>query len=871
LCDLDRATLSNPGTRRFLIGLATSWSLLTLCASFLISAAVGGPIASIAFAVFYGSILSAAGTLMISALLSVAAGATGGLVIGSVFTLGTAAALRNAGSIAAIATALRHSSLIVLIAGGIPALATLSAFTGAVISFGIGISGSMTASPAETVKRTPAVRRLGGVVLGVLLSGLIDAMLLKGLFFTQGLANPTVLRVVLGLLVALMVIAAVALQGRSFKCMVCLGSGFGTVALVSLLLGTLASHDSGMILLFTGIITALLYSSLFSVAFSAGAFVGDPWSGAVASALGSGLPFVLFLTIGAGTTPFWPAVPLSFVFICLGLVFPQCLFVFTYPLEMAWNMIVFRADQRVDRGSRLLWNAAFWHEGQRLQLLGLEDHLLLALKHDRDVATRALAWLAQGTQAWAVKAVRIELCAQVLAECTTLESIGNAHRALPMLEGAHSGDPVQSFHDISRNIDAALRFENTHHRHTLLKAMLAQMHDLELQGLPNPSRERLQPILSCWNRLVEEETDTLENSKRAQIEIENPYVIGVPLTPEQEVFVGRTEISAQITQALLGSQAPPLLLYGQRRMGKTSLLNNLGRILPARIVPLFIDLQGPASYAPDSAGFLAMASRAMVDSAKRYRGIQLPSLAPEKSSQNPIGAFDQWLDSIETAIGDRLILLALDEFESLEQRLRSHPEDEPALLGLFRHIVQHRRRFRILVAASHSADEFGRVAGYLINLQMVRIGYLNEKDARQLLERPLHNFALRYTGEAAQRVIDITRGHPHLLQALCYEIVNLKNEQTTATRCEAGLGDVENAALQTLEHCKMLFLDIAQNQISPEARLLATKIARGGQNIEAKGEALEMLLRRDVVELTDRGYRFQVELIRRWFAGSLQP
>jgi len=84
--------------------------------------------------------------------------------------------------------------------------------------------------------------------------------------------------------------------------------------------------------------------------------------------------------------------------------------------------------------------------------------------------------------------------------------------------------------------------------------------------------------------------------------------------------MGRTDISAQIEQLLRDQRRPPLLLYGQRRMGKTSLLNNLGRLLPNTIVPLFVDLQGPATRATDHAGFLYNIARKMVDSAEKQRG-----------------------------------------------------------------------------------------------------------------------------------------------------------------------------------------------------------------------------------------------------------
>ena len=107
----------------------------------------------------------------------------------------------------------------------------------------------------------------------------------------------------------------------------------------------------------------------------------------------------------------------------------------------------------------------------------------------------------------------------------------------------------------------------------------------------------------------------------------SPYIFGIPLAEHQEIFVGRSDIIKDIEKLLLDRLCPPLLLYGQRRTGKTSLLNNLGRLLPSTIIPLFVDLQGPTSLARDYAGFLYNIARAMISSAKIHRDLVLPSLS----------------------------------------------------------------------------------------------------------------------------------------------------------------------------------------------------------------------------------------------------
>jgi hypothetical protein len=129
-------------------------------------------------------------------------------------------------------------------------------------------------------------------------------------------------------------------------------------------------------------------------------------------------------------------------------------------------------------------------------------------------------------------------------------------------------------------------------------------------------------------------------------------------------------------------------------------------------------------------------------------------------------------------------------------------------------------------------------------------------------------------------VLELTRGHPALVQLLCYEIVTLKNEQKSPVRRVARLADVEAAVPRALDSGSFFFADIQQNQVDQAGLALMRLLAVQGEGCVASREALiaqagpssefepalAMLLRRDLLEAADGGYRFQVELIRRWFA-----
>jgi hypothetical protein len=271
-------------------------------------------------------------------------------------------------------------------------------------------------------------------------------------------------------------------------------------------------------------------------------------------------------------------------------------------------------------------------------------------------------------------------------------------------------------------------------------------------------------------------------------------------------------------------------------------------------------------------------------SARQQRNLVLPALSREALAANPFTAFNEWLDEVERTLaaqGYNIALLALDEFEMLDSVLDKGRFDETDVLSMLRHMIQHRPRFKVMLAGSHTLQEFQRWASYLINVQVVKIGYLEKEEARQLVEHPVKNFALSYEPEACRRILELIRGHPALAQLLCYEIVTLKNEQDPPIRRLVRPVDVEAAVARALDSGSFFFADIRQNQIDEAGvTLLRFMAARGAGAVVSReamihhhqaeqpdelDQTLALLLRRDLIEAVGGGYQFQVELIRRWF------
>lgn len=632
------------------------------------------------------------------------------------------------------------------------------------------------------------------------------------------------------------------------------------------------------------IVAVLVYCIPFLCIYAVATRMVGPWLGIVAASIGGLLVHPLIEQV-VGYYPWRLNVSVACGWILLGVTMRWWRPLLFYPLETLWNTLLYRLDLAHDAAQEagalhIARHAVFWDALQWIPFWGLDAHLVLAVEQNERAGHAAINAVSGTPQRWAAQAAQIELDARQLAACETVQAMAAIHRERSMgLFWGSANALLRTFGKISEDIGAGLAQVGIYNQRLVFSTVENELNGLlrELTRSNERYALRFQPVAAQWRDIVARKVEQLDALFEERREILNPYVVGVPLTKHQDIFVGRDDISRQIETILRNQNHPPILLYGQRRMGKTSLIYNLRWMLPNRILPLVVDLQGPAGMASEHAGFLYNLAKGIGTSA-RQQEIELDSLTRAELEADPFTVFDDWLDRVEATIAAQkreMILLALDEFESLDAAFTGKRLDADMILGALRHIIQHRVRFKLLLAGSHTLDEFTRWSSYLINAQMVHISYLSRAETRQLIEQPIQNFTLRYTQEATHHVIALTRGHPYLVQLLCSEIVLYKNQQPVAQRRRATKADVEVAAAEVLTRGRLFFADIANNQIPPHARRFLHGLAQSSpQNpadptdgsLSLDTQTVQQLLHRNLIEPDNRGYRFQVELVRRWFA-----
>jgi len=373
---------------------------------------------------------------------------------------------------------------------------------------------------------------------------------------------------------------------------------------------------------------------------------------------------------------------------------------------------------------------------------------------------------------------------------------------------------------------------------------------------------RLLQVANEWHRLLEEEREIFRTQTKAKREIPNPFVFGNPVVEtEYNVFTGRQDIVRQVEESMLGAtQAPTLLLHGPRRMGKTSILNQLPRLLGPGFAPAVVDCQNPA-VTGSVATLLRYLSRAL-NTGLRRRRVTVKPLTAAALEHEPFAAFDEWLDSVEQAMPKKMrVLLCLDEYERLQATLDTGWR--ATFLDALRHTLQHRPRVALMFSGAHTFEELGPAwTDRFISARRVRVSFLTREEVLPLLTEPVPEFDMTYAPGALNAIIEATNCQPSLTQAVAFELVQFLNEQQ---RKEATSDDVKEAIARALVSGGEYFANV-WSDAGEDGQTILRALAKSETPPDFPA-ARNWLREHDV--LNDAG-KFAVPMMERWVKRKIE-
>jgi DNA-binding transcriptional ArsR family regulator len=400
-------------------------------------------------------------------------------------------------------------------------------------------------------------------------------------------------------------------------------------------------------------------------------------------------------------------------------------------------------------------------------------------------------------------------------------------------------------------------------------------------SLPNAERDLLVNIAKTWQ-------DALLNLAGEVGEISitkpvtNPYVVGDPV--EGNLFVGREDILRQLEELwVMGHQLQSVVLYGHRRMGKTSILRNAANCLGSEVKAAYINLLNMGATSQGVGEVLMAISDAVSDAV----GCTPPADADLLNL--PYRTFERYLKQVEAHLSGGLIV-ALDEFEKIEELIEAEkiPKD---FMGYLRGLVQMSSKVAFAFAGLHTLEEMTAdyFQPFFASVIPIHVGFLQPGATRQILANPDEEFPLDYTPEALDQIYALTAGQPYLVQLVGFQLVRRYNdfvfEQGRPRDPVFTLEDVE-AVINDPEFFKRgrYYFDGVWGQAArgasgqqailkalaphPEGLSIDALAQATGMDEETLQEALKTLKRHDVVEESEGCWQIIVELFRRWV---LQP
>lgn len=368
---------------------------------------------------------------------------------------------------------------------------------------------------------------------------------------------------------------------------------------------------------------------------------------------------------------------------------------------------------------------------------------------------------------------------------------------------------------------------------------------------------------------------------------DNPYVTG-NVVGGSPAFIGRADILRAVEDLLRHNQQNAVVFFGQRRIGKTSVLKELESTLPKKgaYQPIFFDLLGKARQPLETIlDELADKISQVLNQPKCQLGDQAKR------------SFRDWLSDLllnSANLSETSLVLLFDEFDALDEKTSTEPTREEFFHYLREELLPlNPKKLNFVFAIGRNISDLTQIALALFRVQMShRVSLLTKEDTYQLVRLSENNQSLYWSPKAIHRVWELTSGHPYLTQLLCscvWEQMWPADQKYPAQVSTVKTpGQVEKAIACVLEKgesalewlwtglpagCRIVSAALAKSaetQAISKKELVKYLYDNGISTVVAELENAPQILKDwDILEENSQGqYRFRVELFRQWIVAQ---
>ncbi len=366
-------------------------------------------------------------------------------------------------------------------------------------------------------------------------------------------------------------------------------------------------------------------------------------------------------------------------------------------------------------------------------------------------------------------------------------------------------EALKALGDVSREVSVHARATSTGQKSAALNRAIGALNELsgyvQTDVLP-PERVLLGRVVTHWQSIIAAEQGRLGEAalkemapaarraagivertsaawQRPSRPFDNPYIVGDPVYPP--LLVGRKDVFDRIGEVWTAKKNPDsIILYGHRRMGKSSILRNLEQVAPRGSVVVYADMAGETSFIESTGDLLlGLADRIYIATRRTCSAPALPEPDPDAYSTEARAQFqfNRLLESVRDVLTSGSLILALDEFEAVEKAVENRKVGKE-IYGFLRAKTQE-PWIALVFGGLHTLDEMSRdyQQPFYGSYENICVSYLAPKDAWRLIANPTEDFLLNYDPEAIERIVGETGGQPYLVQQICRDALDHLNHE----------------------------------------------------------------------------------------------
>jgi tetratricopeptide (TPR) repeat protein len=254
----------------------------------------------------------------------------------------------------------------------------------------------------------------------------------------------------------------------------------------------------------------------------------------------------------------------------------------------------------------------------------------------------------------------------------------------------------------------------------------------------------------------------------------NPYIAGAPVR-EDDMFLGRETLLSRILQTIHNNS---ILLYGERRIGKTSLQHHIKKRLQQMqdpqfvFLPVYIDLQGT----PQERFFWTLGHEMFHELGTALDG-KLEGRGPKDGEEYPYEMFVRDVRDILKILRERnaktvKVVLLIDEVDELNDY---DPRVNQKLRSLF--MKNFAENLAAVVSGVGIKKQWESEGSPWYNFfEEIEVRPFSAADAAELIEKPIRGIFALSPG-VIDRIVEKTDCKPYRIQKICIALVNRLHEE----------------------------------------------------------------------------------------------